>query len=240
MMSRENLTFAVAMVASVIVLFTVSLSRPYLVVEDGPMEDLSAAGFATAALLACGTALRSGRALTPAERIILFVTGGISVVLFLSEISFGARIFHVQMPKMRGGGEFDGGHDIVILVFRQLRDAGSTGIVVAAVGIGLVLAVAVRLLSLFRQEARAIVQYVLWRAFEFRLIAAVCMISSAVVLDVIPSYKASVLEEIMEFSASGVLILAVFGLLRDKGRVVPVLQNVRTKITVPPHSPRQF
>lgn len=217
MMSRENLAFIAATFPGVVLLFTIGLSRPDLLVEDGLVENLGAAGFSAASLLALSTALRRGAFLTPTERSILVGTSGLSLILFLSEISFGARIFDIQMPQMSGGGEFDGGHDIVIVLFRRLKDAGRTGILVAATGIGLLLATAVALLYLFRQKAQAIVKYVLSRAFEFRLAVAFGMLACAVTLDLITSYKASILEEVLEFSASGVLILAVSALLRQKG-----------------------
>jgi hypothetical protein len=59
------------------------------------------------------------------------------------------------------------------------------------------------LLYLFRQKAWAFVRYVLSRTFEFRLALAVGMLACAVTLDLIASYKAAVLEEVLEFSASG-------------------------------------
>jgi hypothetical protein len=209
-MSRENLAFICTVLACVIVLFTIGLFRPSLLVEDGFVENLSAAGFAAASLLALATARRNSAVLTFPERGILLGTGGLSLILFLSEISFGARIFDIRMSQMRGGGEFDGGHDIVIVLFRRLRDAGRPGLLVAAIGGGLLLATAVALLSLFRQKAQIVVSYVCSRRFEFRLAVAVGLLASAVTLDLIQSYKAAILEEVLEFSASGVLILAVF------------------------------
>ena len=239
MMGRENQGFIAALGAIVLLLFMLGLSTPNLLVEDGLVEELSAAGFAIAALLALNTGLLKNVSLAFTERSLLIGTSVLSLVLFLSEISFGARIFHVQMPKMKGGGEFDGGHDIVILVFRAIRDAGSAGIFVALIGLALLLAVAVALLSRFRREAEAMMRYVLSRTFEFRLLLAICMIASAVILDLIPSYKAATLEEILEFSASGVLILAVAGLRWRKGPSA-VRRDVRTKNTIRPHWPRQL
>ncbi|WP_271894286.1 hypothetical protein [Candidatus Phyllobacterium onerii] len=239
MMSRENKAFVAVLGAIVFLLFMLGLSAPNLLVEDGLVEDLSAAGFAVAALLALNTGFLKNVSLTFTDRCLLIGTGVLSLVLFLSEISFGARIFHVQMPKMKGGGEFDGGHDIVILVFRTIRDAGSAGILVAMIGVVLLLAVAVALLLRFRREAEAMVRYILARTFEFRLLLAICMLASAVILDLIPSYKAATLEEILEFSASGVLILAVAGLRWRKGPSL-VRRDVRTKNTIRQHWPRQL
>ena len=218
-MSRENAVFAAATFTGVVLFFTLGLSRPDLFIEDGLVENLSAAGFAAAALFALGTALLRPVSMTFAERIILFGVSGLSLLLFLSEISFGARIFHIQMPRMSGGGEFDGGHDILILIVRHLRGAGPTEMLVAVVGGGLLLAAVFALLHRFRQPARMIVRHVLSTAFEFRLVLALGMLASAVTLDLIHSYKASILEEVLEFSAGAVLVLAVSALFQSKGAV---------------------
>lgn len=210
---------AVATVAGVALLFMVGLSRPDLLVEDGAVENLSAAGFAAASTLALSAALLGRVSLTFRDRGILAATGGLSLLLFLSEISFGARIFDTQMPRMRGGGEFDGGHDIVILIFRQLRDTGHAGTLAAVIGGGFFLAAAIALLFRFRQKARMVARHILSRAFEFRLALALGMLASAVTLDVIPSYKASILEEVLEFCASVMLVLSVSALLLSKGAV---------------------
>jgi hypothetical protein len=115
MISGENLSFVYMMIASVSLLFTISLFCPDLLVEDGFLESLGAAGFAAASLLAVDVAFRKSVFVTSIERSILVATSGLSLMLFLSEISFGARILDIQMPQMRGGGEFDGGHDIAIV-----------------------------------------------------------------------------------------------------------------------------
>jgi hypothetical protein len=198
-MSRENAVFAAATFTCVVLLFTAGLSRP--------------------ALFALGTALLRPVSVTFAERSILFGVSGLSMLLFLSEISFGARIFHIQMPRMSGGGEFDGGHDILILIVRHLRDAGRIEILAAVAGGGLLLAAIFALLHRFGQPARMIVRHILSKAFEFRLVLALGMLASAVTLDLIHSYKASILEEVLEFSAGVVLVLAVSALFQSKGAV---------------------
>lgn len=226
-MSRENMAFIAATSAGVILLFAIGLARHDLLIEDGPVESLSAAGFAAGSLLAMSTALRKNAFLTFTERRLLFGTSGLALILCLSEISFGARIFGIQMPPMRGGGEFDGGHDIVTILFRHLKDAGSTGMLLAVAGTGVVLGSAAAILSLFRRQALAIISHVLSRAFEFRLVVAIGMLASAVILDLMASHKAAVLEEVLEFSASIVLILAVTALPR---------QDVEARIATPPRS----
>ncbi len=216
-MSRENVAFVCSVAAIVALLFTIGLSRPDLLVEDNLVESAGALGFATASLLALATAIQRCASLSAIERSLLVGTSGLCLILFLSEISFGARIFGLQMPRMRGGGEFDGGHDIVILALRLLRDAGPTGYLAAAIGALLFLTLAAVLLHMFRQEVWAILRRILARPFECRLALALAMLASAVTLDLITSYKSAILEEVLEFSAGGVLILAIIALRRETG-----------------------
>lgn len=218
-MSRENLAFVVAAFAGAMLLFAIGLSRPDLFVEDRLMENLSAAGFAAASLFAVGAALARRASSTFPQKAILIATGGLSSILFLSEISFGARILDIQMPRMSGGGEFDGGHDIIIVVFRKLRAAGPAALLTAAIAGALLLTVAAAFLHRFRLQARAVVERVLGGAFEFRLLLALGMLASAVTLDLVESFKASILEEVLEFSASVVLLLAVLAYFRPEGPV---------------------
>ncbi|MEY9200570.1 hypothetical protein [Sinorhizobium sp. CCBAU 05631] len=216
-MSRENVVFFCSVAAGIALFFALGLSRPDLLVEDNLVENLGAMGFGTASLLALGTAIRRRVFLSSIETITLVCTSGLCLILFLSEISFGARIFDVQMPKMRGGGEFDGGHDIVIVVFRLLRDSGPAGYLAAATGALLCLTVTVVLLYAFQRTVWAILHRIFARAFECRLAVAVAMLASAVTLDLVTSYKAAILEEVLEFGAGGVLILAVTALWRETG-----------------------
>ncbi|XFE88169.1 hypothetical protein ACEP9W_24385 (plasmid) [Ensifer aridi] len=216
-MSRENVAFVCSVAAIVTLLFTIGLSRPNLLVEDNLVESAGALGFATASLLAIGTAIRRRVSLSSIEKNILVGTSGLCLILFLSEISFGTRMFGLQMPRMRGGGEFDGGHDIVILALRLLRDAGPAGYLAAAAGTLLLLILAAVLLHMFRQEVWTILRRILARPFECRLALALAMLASAVTLDLITSYKAAILEEVLEFGASGVLILAIVALRRETG-----------------------
>ncbi|TCN22768.1 hypothetical protein [Sinorhizobium americanum] len=213
-MGRENFASAGAVAAGVIVLFIIGVSRPHLLVEDNLVESAGALIFAVACVLALDTAARKRVLLSSKERIMLVGTSGLCLVLFLSEISFGARLFGLPMPILPGGGEFDGGHDVVILTFRLLRQA-ETGYLLLM--IGALLIVAGVLLCLYWSKLQAMFDQILSRAFEFRLAMAVSLLASAVTLDLLDSYKASILEEVAEFVASGVLVFAILALPRKMG-----------------------
>jgi hypothetical protein len=217
-MSRKNLAFACATIAGVILLFAAGILQPHVVVEDNLVESSGAVLFAVACLLALDTALRKRASMSSNEKKMLVGTSGLCLLLFLSEISFGARLFDLQMPKMHGGGEFDGGHDVVILSFRLLREGGSTGILVLLIAALALLIPGSVLLYLFRHKLLALLDQIRFGAFEFRLALAVALLASAVALDLLDSYKASILEEVLEFVASGVLVFAVLALPRKNRR----------------------
>lgn len=97
------------------------------VVETAGALVLLAAFVVGLALLASG---RSGR-----YRTLLMVSSAAGLLCFLDEISFGARLFDWRMPRLFGGGEFDGAHDLVILTYRLAARADT--VVVGAVGVSL-------------------------------------------------------------------------------------------------------
>jgi hypothetical protein len=70
-------------------------------------------------------------------RVLLLIASSLGLLGFLDEISFGARLFGWSMPDMAGGGEFDGAHDLVILIYRGGAEADP--IVIAAICATLVL-----------------------------------------------------------------------------------------------------
>jgi hypothetical protein len=70
-------------------------------------------------------------------RVFLLIASSLGLLAFLDEISFGARLFGWSMPEMAGGGEFDGAHDLVILIYRVGAEADP--IVIAAICATLVL-----------------------------------------------------------------------------------------------------
>ncbi len=108
--------------------------REPLFVEDGLVETTTALFFLGAFIV--GVALLVARK-ARRYRALLFVASGLGLLGFLDEISFGARLFGWSMPEIPGGGEFDGAHDLVILIYRLAAEADP--MVIAALCAGLVL-----------------------------------------------------------------------------------------------------
>lgn len=88
----------------------------WLIGEDRVLETLSALLYAAAFVVGGATLLRLGRAAHPT---LWFITP-FGLVCALDEISFGARLFGFEAPALKGGGEFDGVHDLIILAKREL------------------------------------------------------------------------------------------------------------------------
>lgn len=98
-----------------------SISEPSdrrFVGEDGIVEWLSATLFAMPIGLSA-IAYRA-RAITAWDARLLAVVSVLSLACLLSELSFGARIGGFSMPAMKGGGELDGGQDLVMILKRQI------------------------------------------------------------------------------------------------------------------------
>jgi hypothetical protein len=193
----------------VLAVFSLGLAWPSLIYEDGLIESTSALWFATASFFGLLLLISPRGPRSETERLFLMGATVLSLLCFLSEISFGARLLNFGMPKMPGGGEFDGGQDIVILCFKLLQHASIPTLVLALIGLALMGAAAGDLAYRYRQSLKAFVLKVIDSKFLFRLAVAVGLLALAVVLDLVPSFKASVLEETFEFFSGLVLIGAM-------------------------------
>ncbi|MEL6594959.1 MAG: hypothetical protein AAFQ47_03405 [Pseudomonadota bacterium] len=189
---------------SVCLVFGAGLLRPSLASEDGPIENASAILFLFGSLMGTWHLLAPYR-ISALDRGLILTTTLLSLLFFLSEISFGARYFDLEMPKMEGGGEFDGGHDIVIVVFRLLMKGGPTS---ALIAVGLMLLLIGALVLVYR--LRAPLRRFLKDAFHFALAVLFALLASAVLLDLHPSRTVSKLEEALELTAAFVVVWAFF------------------------------
>ncbi|MEL7212679.1 MAG: hypothetical protein AAGK92_08460 [Pseudomonadota bacterium] len=176
--------------------------------EDGPVENASAILFLFASLMGAWHLMSPSR-LTQLDHRLVLVSTLLSLLFFLSEISFGARYFDLDMPQMEGGGEFDGGHDIVIVLFRMLMKGDGLSVLVGG-GLLMALGGMVYLAYRFRNSLRAFLE----DSFHFALFVLFLVLVSAVLLDLVPSRTATKLEEALEFASAFVVIWAFFQVRR--------------------------
>jgi hypothetical protein len=191
--------------AAVLGLFAAGLAAPRLTREDGVFESAAALSFALGALVAAAFIFKRWHGLDSTERGLFGAAGVFSALAFLSEVSFGARHFGWSMPKMAGGGELDGVHDVVIMSVRWARGATAAalglmvGLVTAVLGVTLWL-----LRSLiFRLARRTSADPVL-----FGMAVSAVLLCAAVGLDTSSIRRAEFLEEALETVASFSLLAA--------------------------------
>lgn len=153
------------------------------------------------------------------ERLVLLTIPLLSLFCALDEISWGARLFELQMPEMRGGGEFDGVHDVFVLLERWAvaTDAMTLALVIA--GLLLSLSLAVYWQRAFVADCLACaVNHPLARP----LVCAIALLALATLLDFTHGRIVSSLEEYSELSAALFMLVAAYGSLRmglaDKAR----------------------
>lgn len=202
----------VGLFTGVLLLFASGLRWPHLILEDGIVESISAALFAFASVVALGRVFAS-KNLTRPDRILLALIVPFGALLALSEVSFGARIGLVSPPDMYGGGQFDGGHDVLILTLRLMRD----NMAFAIPALIAVLAASAYFGSIIWRHRTDVIAIVRSNAtaMSVRFTVAVGILAVALGLDLIPSWKAGILEEMLELTASIVLLVTV--LTRTRG-----------------------
>lgn len=182
-------------------------SKAILFREDGIIESASAAAYAIAAILGLTAIYRgalTGRSYP--ERISFIVIPVLGTICFLDEISFGARLFDLAMPPLSGGGEFDGAHDLFIVLHRLILTVDSaTRLFIYTVAGLLVLT----LLYLKRSWIYSRLQWFAQDSVRRCLGSALVLLTVSVFLDILHGRLVSSLEEFTELSAA--LFLAAAG-----------------------------
>ncbi|HWU82222.1 MAG TPA: hypothetical protein VN063_01930 [Methylophilaceae bacterium] len=187
-------------------------SEVLIFAEDGIIEDATAIADAAAASLGFYALwLGALRGKPWAGRVALWTIPLLSLFCALDEISWGARILHLQMPEMRGGGEFDGVHDIFAVIERwavatDLWTLSATLLICAA------------LTGLLAYGQRRRVAELLTFAWQHRLgrplASAIMLLALATVLDFLHGRLISSLEEFSELCAGLLMLAAAYDSMR--------------------------
>lgn len=149
-------------------------------------------------------------------RVLLLIASSLGLVGFLDEISFGARLFGWSMPEMAGGGEFDGAHDLVILIYRLGAEADP--IAIAAIGAALVLTTLLGVLSWYAQLRSLTHRMLTDPAYGlFALFVGGVAVAAVLDLDIGLLGHLGPVEEIVELNAGLALLLAVLWTNRNAG-----------------------
>lgn len=183
--------------------------RPLLLQEDGIVEMATAVFFAVAAIEA-GISIA-----TWGLRLPLLLAGLIGFAELMDETSFGSRLFGFQPPPLYGGGQLDGFHDLLIVVFRLMRDLNPllawllVGLMLAA-SVALVAFVTMQVLKGFRGDPKRLSTHTL-------LLAHFAFIGLAQVIDISASSSPalSAMEEVFELDAAILLAFYVLQQARE-------------------------
>lgn len=135
----------------------------------------------------------------------------LSAVCALDEISWGARLFDLQMPEMEGGGEFDGIHDVFVILQRLATNADSTTLVLVAILLLLMLALFIYWQRIF---IAGCLRYAAYSALGRPLASAIILLVFATILDLGHGRIISSLEEYAEISAGIFFLVAAFTSLK--------------------------
>lgn len=145
------------------------------------------------------------------ERLVLLTIPLLSLFCALDEISWGARLFELQMPEMQGGGEFDGVHDVFVLLERWAVAADTVTLSLAITGLMVSLSLAAYWQRAFVADCLACaVHHPLARP----LVCAIALLALATLLDFAHGRIVSSLEEYSELSAALFMLVAASGSLR--------------------------
>jgi hypothetical protein len=141
-------------------------------------------------------------------RVLLLIASSLGLLGFLDEISFGARLFGWSTPEMPGGGEFDGAHDLVILIYRVGAEADP--IVIAAICATLVLTSLLCIRYWYAQVLSLTHRMLTDPAYGlFALFVGGVAMAAVLDLDIGLLRHLGPVEEIVELNAGLALLLAV-------------------------------
>lgn len=179
-----------------------------LFAEDGLIESGTAVVDSIAAILGFyAIYLGVTRDQRMMNRLAMWTIPILSAICALDEISWGARLFDLEMPEMQGGGEFDGLHDVFVILQRLASSAEPMALIVTTI---LIMAILGGLAYWQRDFIAACLHYSVSTTLGRPLASAITLLAFATFLDFGHGRILSSLEEYAELSAGLFLLLAAF------------------------------
>lgn len=190
--------------------------------EDGLIESGTAIVDGIAALLgfyAIYLGVAKGKVML--DRLAIWTIPVLSAICALDEISWGARLFDLQMPEMEGGGEFDGIHDVFVILQRLVVDAEPTTLLLITISLLVTLAMLTYWQRVFIASC---LKYAVHSPLGRPLASAILLLMFATILDLGHGRIISSLEEYAEISAGFFLLVAAYNSLKMAyaSQVVPL------------------
>ncbi len=202
--------FAINVLIALAVYTWVPEYRPHFLMEDRLVENLTAFFYVGAFILALVFVFRSKE-----HQRALIVISAVALLGFLDEMSFGQRLFGLNMPHIHGI-RIDAAHDFFFLGYISIRKyvLPHTTLVYSLIGIGAISAVMVTL----KCRSKIIGTFTGSHHKEAYILASifVCLGLFALVLDldIVPYRITPLLEEIFEMNAAIALIFCSLSLLQ--------------------------
>ncbi len=208
LLSSYGLLAALTIASFSLVFFTFPSLRRNLLVEDGLLENLSSFFFLAGFLFVLLLTVQSRKPLAIVVYVLLALG---SLFFFLEEISYGVRLFDIQLPTIDGYA-VDGLHDFISIIYHAsegVNRALVAGLLAAALAAFLVPVVRYRA-ALARLLRQAHIRAALAFLGCFLVFLAAAM---ALDLDLIQGDFLQLLEELFETNAAVALIFAAFALM---------------------------
>ena len=223
---RSWLFFGTLTVLIILIVKFWPASELMLFQEDGLIESGTALADGIAALLgfyAIYLGVCKGREML--DRLAIWTIPVLSAICALDEISWGARLFNLQMPEMEGGGEFDGLHDVFVILQRWVADTEPMTLFGVAVLILTLLCILVYWQRIFITSC---LEYAVHSRLGRPLASAILLLMFATILDFGHGRIISSLEEYAEISAGIFLLAAAYISLKMAylGKLVSEKPNV--------------
>ena len=203
---KKHITFLA--LAITILLLTSAFSpeiEEHLSKEDGWIENITT--FALFATTTLGTFLLSKKILGKRALIFISIT---SFIAFLSEISFGERLFNLDMPHA-GGKQLDGVHDLLHMLQKIYIVNGNYHPTETLIATTILLALAATLIYTARSKISKLNNYL--KTLKIRSIVAYAisfaLVAQALDLGIIVHENHRILEEILELLAAFCLAASI-------------------------------
>jgi hypothetical protein len=201
--------FSLTLVAACVIYTSIPAYRDYLLLEDSLIENLSALFFLLTVVIGLLFALKSEK-----HRKLFILVSVVGLLAFLEEISFGERIFAIDMPYL-GDVKIDSLHDFFFLFdpsdfhapyFFLLAGCGAIVAGIAAVK--------------YRRKLKEIIVCIYQNPpFILALIfASIVLVTLVIDLDMVEHEFLFMVEEILEMNAAIALLFCCLSLYHlDKG-----------------------
>ncbi len=196
--------------------------RVYLVMEDSLVENLSAFFYISTFFLSLLFFIKSKK-----RRKALIIVSAVSLLGFLDEISFGERLFSLNMPHI-GGNKIDATHDFFSLGYKVIKSLTHSHAIFVYPLIGVVAIMAVMVALKYRYKLIGIISNGYYNQTYILALLFASLGFAALIIDlgIVNKNKALVaLEEFFEMNAATALLFCCLSLYDSRLSKNPLVKS---------------